>query len=215
MKRVERRPYYYPVFLDVRGKKCVVVGGGEVALRKVKMLLEHEAKVEVVSPTLCPELSQLAEAQTINVCSKDYEPDDLKGAFMVIAAVADDNTNKKIANEAKRQRILVNVVDNLEVCDFIVPSYLRRGDLTIAVSTNGKSPALSRKVKTRLEQYFGDEYASLTDLVGEVRTELKERGVVVSRDNWQEALDLDLLIELIQTGQREEAKAILLDTLTK
>ena len=205
---------YYPVFLNVRGKRCVVVGGGEVALRKAEVLLEHDAMVEVVSPTLCPELIQLAKAKVISVLSRDWEPRDLKGAFMVIAATAESNTNKEIASEAKQQKILVNVVDNAEQSDFIVPSCLHRGDLSIAVSTTGKSPALARKVRTSLEQYFGEEYASLTDLIGEVRTELKGKGAEVSSDDWQKALDLDLFIKLLQNGQREKAKATLLDYLS-
>lgn len=204
---------YYPVFLNVFGKRCVVVGGSKVALRKVKVLLDHGANVEVVSPVLCPELSQLAKAKTISVLRKDYEPGDLRGAFIAIAATAESNTNKKIADEARQQKILVNVVDNLEQSDFIVPSHLQRGDLTIAVSTAGRSPALARKVRTRLEQNFGEEYTSLTDLVAEVRSELRMRAVIVSGDDWQQALDLDLLIELLRTGQQGKAKATLLGNL--
>lgn len=206
---------YYPVFLNVHGKRCIVVGGGKVALRKVKVLLEHGAMVEVVSPTLCPELSQLAKAKIISVLSKDYEPGDLKGAFVAIAATAESNANKRIANEAKHQKILVNIVDNLEQSDFIVPSCFHRGDLTIAVSTAGRSPALARRVRTRLEQNFGEEYTSLTSLSGEVRSELKKKAVIVSGDDWQRALDLDLLIELLRTGQLGKAKATLLDNLEK
>lgn len=205
--------HYYPVFLNVRGKRCVVVGGGEVALRKAKALLERGALVKVVSPTLCPELKRLAKIKIISTLSKAYEPDDLKGAFMVIAVTDESNTNKEIADEARRQKILVNVVDNAEQSDFIASSCLHRGNLSIAVSTAGKSPALARKVRSRLEQYFGEEYASLTDLIGGVRSELKEKGITVSNDDWQKALDLDLLIKLLQTGQRERAKATLLDNL--
>ena len=212
MKRVERMPPYYPIFLNVRGKRCVVVGGGKVALRKVKVLLEHGANVEVVSPALCPELSQLARANTISVLRKDYEPGDLNGAFIAIAATKSD-INQKVADEARRQKTLVNVADSLEQSDFIVPSCLWRGDLTIAVSTAGRSPALARKVRTRLEQNLGGEYASLTGLIAEVRSELKKRAVIVSGDDWQKALDLDLLIELLRTGQREKAKATLLGNL--
>ena len=204
---------YYPVFLNVRGKRCVVFGGGRVALRKVKVLLEHGANVVVVSPALCPELGQLAEAKTISVLRKDYEPGDLEGAFIAVAATAESDTNQKVANEARQQKILVNVADNLEESDFIVPSCFHRGDLTIAVSTAGRSPALARKVRTRLEQNFGEEYASLTSLIEEVRSELKQKAVIVSGDDWQKALDLDLLIELLRTGQREKAKATLLENL--
>ena len=207
------RNSYYPVFLSVRGKKCVVVGGGRVALRKVKALLEHGADVAVVSPALCPELSDLANAKKIRALLKEYEPGDIKGSFLTIAATTESDTNQKVANEARRQKILVNVVDSPEQSDFIVPAYLRRGALTIAVSTAGSSPALARKIRTRLEQDFGEEYTSLTDLIKEVRTESKKRAITISSDDWQRALDLDLLIELLRNGQRDKAKATLLANL--
>jgi len=215
MKEDRRRSPYYPISLNLTSKRCVVVGGGEVALRKVRALLEHGARIEVVSPTLCPELNQLAASKTIGVLRKEYEPADLKDAFIAIAATADSLTNQKVASEARRRSILVNVVDSPEQSDFIVPSYLSRGSMTIAVSTAGASPALARKVRTRLEQNLEEEYASLTDLVGEVRSELRQRGVTISGDAWQKALDLDLLVELLRNGQREKAKATLLDSLGK
>ena len=206
---------YYPSLLNIQGKRCVVVGGGEVALRKVKALLDCGASVTVVSPTLCPELSQLAAAKTIKVLAKEYEPEDLRDAFIAIAATDESDTNKKVAYEARRQKILVNVVDSPEQSDFIVPSCFHRGDLTIAVSTAGKSPALARKVRTRLEKQFGEEYAVIVALVEQVRSELRKRAVIVSGDDWQKALDLDLLIELLRTGQREKAKATLLGNLER
>jgi len=190
-----------------------VVGGGRVALRKVKMLLEHGAKVQVISPTLCTELSQLNVARTISVLHKEYEYGDLRDAFVVITATADKDTNQKVVDEARQQNTLVNVVDSPEQSDFIVPSYLRRGDLTIAISTAGKSPALARKIRTKLEKDFGEDYNSLTALIEEVRSELKKRAVKVSGDDWQKALDLDLLVELLRTGEREKAKATLLANL--
>lgn len=213
MKRVEQVSHYYPIFLNIRGKRCVVVGGGRVALRKVWVLLEHGANVEVISPALCPELSQLAEARTINVIRKGYEPGDLKGVFLTIAATTENDVNQKVAEEARQEKILVNVVDNAEQSDFIVPSCLRRGNFTIAVSTAGSSPALARKVRTRLEQDFGEEYTTLTNLIEAVRAELKKGAVIVSGDDWQKALDLDLLLELLRNGQQEKAKATLLGNL--
>ena len=206
-------PRYYPVFLDIRGRRCVVVGGGRVALRKVKVLLEHGARVEVVSPNLCPELSQLNTTKAVSVLHKKYEPRDLRDAFIVIAATAEADTNQKVADEARQQKILVNVVDSPEHSDFIVPSYLCCGDLTIAVSTAGRSPALARKIRTKLEKDLGEDYASLIVLIEEARSELKKRAVKVSGDDWQKALDLDVLVELLRTGQREKAKAILLGNL--
>ncbi len=206
-------PAYYPVFLNISGKKCVVVGGGQVALRKVRTLLEHGAVTEVVSPDLCSELSQLAESGQIRVFQRSYRAGDLQGAVIVIAATDDRNINLEVAKEAGKRGVLINVVDDAESSDFIAPSYLRRGDVTIAVSTGGRSPALARKIRTRLEKDFGDEYAALALLLDEVRTEVKRQGIKVDGDAWQETLDLDLLSDLLRKGQAEKAKDILLDDL--
>jgi len=215
MKRRNQVPRYYPIFLNIRGKRCVVVGGGPVALRKVNILLEHEANVEVISPELCPELSQLAKSRAIQVLQKNYNGGDLQGAFIAIAATDDGEINNKVAEEARAKGVLVNVVDDSEHSDFIVPSQFRRGDITIAVSTAGKSPALARKIRTRLEKDFGTEYASLALLVDEVRSELKRQGIKINGYSWQEAIDLDVLIELLRTGQDEKAKATLLANLER
>ena len=204
---------HYPVFLNLKEKKCVVVGGGQVALRKAKVFLEHGASIKVISPALCSELKHLAQNGTIHVLERNYQPGDLKGAFIAVVATSDADTNRKVTEEAKRQGILANVVDDPGQSDFITSSYLRRGNLTIAISTNGKSPALSRKIRTRLEEDFGEEYATLVSLVNEVRSELRQRKVTVSSNVWQEVLDLDWLIKMVQAGQMEEAKATLLSRL--
>lgn len=206
---------YYPIFLNIYQKKCIVVGGGEVALRKVRALLEGRANVQVVAPTLCSELSCLAESKAINVLLRSFEPGDLKDASIAIAATTETETNKRVATEAKRQGILINVVDDPEQSDFIVPSCLHRGELTIAVSTAGKSPALARKIRIRLESDFGEEYASVVDLIGEVRSQLKQRGVTVNKNAWQDALDLDWLLEMVRAGQGKKAKATLLNNLER
>jgi len=196
---------YYPVYLDVRGRRCVVVGGGEVALRKVRMLLDHGASVEIVSPELCPDLGQLVDEGQLQVTGREYRPGDLEGAFVVIAATNDASTNEQAAAEATERGILINVVDVPGLSNFIVPSYLRRGAVTVAVSTGGKSPALARRIRRELEKKFGDEYADLSVLVDEVRSELKRQNVSVSAERWQEALDLDALLQLLRSGQRAEA----------
>jgi len=204
---------YYPIFLDVCARKCLVVGGGEVALRKVRSLLEHGANLEVVAVTLCPELAELAECREISLRLKNYEKEDLKGTFLAIAATSQKRLNQKIARQARQLGVLVNVVDSPELSDFILPSYLHRGDLVLAVSTGGASPALARRVRMRLEGDFGEEYAALTDLVGEVRAELRRNKIAVGGDNWGKALDLDLLAGLLRSGRRERARAILLHRL--
>lgn len=205
---------YYPISLNINHRRCVVVGGGQVAQRKVKALLEHGAIVAVISPTICPELERLAGRGTIKVLPRSYQPGDLEGAFLAIAATAETDINRKVAEEAKRRGILVNVVDDPKHSDFIAPAYLHRGDLTIAISTAGRSPALARKIRTRLEENFGKEYTSLVGLINEVRSELKQEGVKINPATWQEALDLDRLIEMIHAGQRGEAKTALRQHLT-
>ncbi len=213
MTTSSQSPAYYPLFLRLDGKKCVVVGGGQVALRKIDMLLEFGGSVDVVSPQVCPEVARLHESGRIRLSRRSYQHGDLRQATVAVAATSDSATNQAVVAEAHRRGVLVNVVDEADVSDFIVPSYVHRGDVTIAVSTAGRSPALARKLRTRLECEFGDEYASLALLLSEVRAELKRRGVKVSGEAWQEALDLDRLLELVREGQEAKARAVLLDGL--
>lgn len=192
-----------------------MVGGGSVAERKTGMLLEYQASVTVISPTLSQGLQHLAEQGAIQTIIRNYQTGDLEEAFLVIAATDDPYINTAIADQRRKKRALINVVDNPEISDFIVPASLRRGDITIAISTAGKSPALARKIRAELEKSFGAEYASLVRLVNEVRSELKRRDVTVHGDDWQEVLDIDSLVEMIRAGRTEEVKAILLDKLNK
>jgi precorrin-2 dehydrogenase/sirohydrochlorin ferrochelatase len=207
MKR--RTSAYFPVFLNIERKKC----GGQVAFRKVRMLLDCGASVTVVSPVLHPELSELADKKSIQVKRRSYKPGDLKGAIIVVAATDLKKVNHKVAMEAGRVGALVNVVDDPEPSDFIVPSILRRGDLTITISTGGMSPALARKIRTRLEESFGEEYALLVSLVEEVRSTLMRKGIRMNAEKWQDALDLNLLTHLVRTGQKQKAKAVLIEKL--
>lgn len=204
---------YYPVSLNIRSRKCVVVGGGQVALRKVLTLLEHGGIVKVISPKLCSELISLSKKEKITVVGRDYQEGDLKGSFVAIIATDDRKINRQIATEVRGDPVLVNVVDDADYSDFISPAHLRRGRISIAISTSGESPALARKIRTRLEEEFGAEYARLSSLVGEVRSELQIQNTRISGDRWQEALDIDLLLELLKQGKEKEAKAILIDKL--
>lgn len=212
MSRKGQSPSYYPVFLDIDGKTCVVIGGGEVALRKVNTLLENGAKVEVISPGLCPELAANRE---INISRRAYRPGDMAGAFLAIVATDNRETNHQIALEGRRRGVLVNVVDDAEYSDFILPSLVHRGDITIAISTAGKSPALARKLRTRLEKEFGEEYGELVGIVEEIRSEIKQRGLSIDNETWQDALDLDLLAGLIKKGQTEKAREMISRNLLK
>lgn len=202
---------YYPLFLDLTGKKCLVVGGGQVALRKVKMLLEHSAGVVVVSPEVCPEMAGLVETGQVQLLKREYRQGDLAGAVIAIAATGDVGINLRVSAEARSIGVLVNVVDDAGNSDFIVPSYFRRGDVTIAVSTAGKSPALARRIRTDLERRFGDGYEALAGLVGEVREELRRQGRKFDGDTWQEALELETLLERLNNGDEAGARAALLD----
>jgi len=213
MKRHKKTCSYYPVLLNIQGKKCLVVGGGKVALRKVKALLEHGANIEIVSPDFCPELEQLAQEGAIKATHRDYKPEDLEDAFITIAATDDNKINESVSAGARRVGIPVNVVDDPNSSDFIAPSYFRRGDIIVAVSTSGRSPALARKIRSELERDFQPEYAQLALLADEVRSELKQQGVTVNNNAWQEVLRLNSLIELLRRGKNREAKEIMLSKL--
>ena len=213
MKKRERAFPYYPLFLDIQGRRCLVVGGGAVALRKARALLEHGARVEVVSPEVCPELGELGAGERITITRRGYIAGDLEDALIAIAATDDVETNRRIAVDAAALGVLVNAVDDPEHSDFIVPSYLRRGDVVIAVSSGGRSPALARKVRRGLEEEFGEEYGPLALVIDEVRSKLKDEGIVVDGEAWQEALDLNRLLPLVKAGRAGEAGETLLSRL--
>ncbi len=213
MTTARQSPVYYPMFLNISGKRCVVVGGGQVALRRVRMLVEFGGSVDVVSPEVCSELEQLVGSGQVRVFRRAYQPSDVTRAAVVVAATDDAAINRAVARDARGNGTLVNVVDDAALSNFIVPSYVRRGDITLAISTSGRSPALARKLRVKLEEEFGDEYARLALLVGEVRAEVRQRAFKVDGDAWQAALDIDTLIDLLRKGQEEEAKAAILDAL--
>jgi precorrin-2 dehydrogenase/sirohydrochlorin ferrochelatase len=162
----------YPINLDIKKKKCLVIGGGEVALRKVKALLECQAKVTVVSPQLHPDILKLAKAKQIQVVKKKYQSEDLNKVFLVIGATDDNRVNRQIATDAEKKHLLVNIVDVPDLCNFQVPASIRRGELMLTISTNGKSPALTKYLRRQLEEQFGPEYSDYLDLLGEWRKEL-------------------------------------------
>ncbi|TET17040.1 MAG: bifunctional precorrin-2 dehydrogenase/sirohydrochlorin ferrochelatase [Dehalococcoidia bacterium] len=206
---------YYPIFLNIHGRKCVVVGGGEVAERKARALAGQGASVTVISARVCHGLAQLAQQGTIQISARDYQSGDLKDALIAIAATDDPTVNVEVAREGRERGVLTNVVDDPEHSDFIVPSLLRRGDISIAVSTGGKSPALARRIRTELEQSFASEYASLALLISEVRQELKRDSIHVDGNAWQKSLDLEPLLDMLKKGEFEQAKEKLLSNLLR
>ena len=166
MTIVKTDPAYYPVCLSTKGKRCLIVGGGEVAARKADALVEAGAEVIVVAPDLRDTLSERAD---ITVLQKPWDERDLDDAFLVIAATDDQALNERIAGSARRRRVLCNVVDDARLSDFIVPASVRRGALLVSVSTSGALPALARKTREELEKTFGQEYADYLDIVGQMR----------------------------------------------
>jgi len=204
---------YYPIYLNVCDRKCIVIGGGKVALRKVQILLEYGAKVSVVGSDICPELIELSSEGQIHTIIREYKDSDLENAFVAIAATDSDEINRRVAAEARTRSILINVVDDAEYSDFIVPSVMRRGHISIAVSTSGKSPALARKIRSQIEELIDDDYVTLVEIVAEVRKEIKQEGITVDSDSWQEALELSTLLKLLTESGKEKARNYLLNSL--
>jgi len=162
-------PDYFPAFLDLRGRRCLVVGGGRIAERKVQGLLECGARVIVVSPVLVSALAHLAAANIIEHRARVFRKVDVRHCVLVIAATDVSAVDDAVAETARRHGALVNAVDRPARCDFIYGSVLRRGELQIAVSTGGRAPALAREIRRRLEPVIGVEYGALVDDVGRAR----------------------------------------------
>ncbi len=193
----------YPINLNVNNKLCVVIGGGNVARRKIESLLEAGAQVKVVSSEFGVRSS---EFMNLEIVERPYRYGDLVGAFLAIAATDDEEVNKQIAQEAKEQNVLLNVVDVPQLSDFYVPSVVRRGDLAISISTSGKYPALSKKLRKELEAQFGVEYGQYLEIMGQARNKVISKFADVNKrkEVLQEILKMPL-IELVKQGKTEEA----------
>jgi siroheme synthase-like protein len=160
---------FYIACLKLSGRRCVVVGGGEIGLEKVEGLLACQGDVTLIAPDAVEELQQLAAEGSIRWERRDYEPSDLERAFLVIASTDDTDINIGIYEDAEARAMLVNVVDVPPLCNFILPAILRTGPLAIAISTAGASPALAKRMKQEIGELFGEEYATLAILLNEVR----------------------------------------------
>ena len=195
-RRWPTRPYY-PAILDIAGRRALVVGAGKVGEGKIAGLANAGATVKVVSLTATPQVERWAEEDKIELERRPFESSDLDGCFLVIAATESNDTNVKVFEEAERRQMLCNVVDVTHLCNFILPSVVRRGDLAIAVSTSGASPALARRIRISLGECYGDEYAVALELLGSLRAELKAqypdpraRKVIFERMVYSELMDL-------------------------
>jgi precorrin-2 dehydrogenase len=200
---------FYPVVLELVERPVLVVGGGAVAERKIDGLLEAGARVTAVSEIVTERLKVLAREGRIRWIARRYRQGDVAGSALVFVATDDGAVNGEVAAEAWTYGVWVNAADDPQHCDFILPSVLRRGELTVAVSTGGASPALSRIIREELESYFTDDYGVLASVASEARREL---GARLDGEAWRRALDRELR-RLIATGQREAAKTRLLERL--
>lgn len=198
----------YPVSLNLTGKTCVVVGGGSVALRKVKTLLEYGAHVTVISPQLDADLEAMQTQFTW--IPQGYADDMLAGAFLVIAATDSRDVNHQVAVWCAEHQVLVNVVDSKEESSFTVNAAVRQGDLTLTVSTNGVSPAISRKIRKQLQQQFGPEYAMMLEIVREIRNQAMETipDEARRREFLQSLADMELQEQLRQEPKEQVEKRV-------
>lgn len=198
----------YPINLILDNKPCVVLGGGHVALRKVKGLLDAKAKVTVISPEIVAELAKLVEEKRIIWQKKCYEQGDLDDFTLAICAIGNEKINAEVQREAKQKKVILNVVDRLEFCDFALPAKIRRGDLLVTFSTNGKSPALAKYLRCKMEREFDETYAKWLDRLVQLRKEAIET-LPTSDDReifWRSALSDDVM-ELVKNKKYDEAEA--------
>ena len=201
---------YYPIHLDIKNRDCLIVGGGVVATRKVSTLIECGARVTVVSPDPTPELTKLASEGSVTLKKRAYRKDDLTGMFLVIGATDVETLNRQISKDAERAHILCNIADRPEICNFILPSIVRRGDLVITISTSGKSPALAKHLRQKIETQFGREYDDFLLLMGAIRQKLLSQAhePEAHKALFNQLIDSDL-IQLMQAGKTEEINSLL------
>jgi len=198
----------YPIVLvDLGNTPCAVIGGGEVAARKVAALRQAGARPVVISPALCEPLRRQAVAGEIDAVEREYRTGDLDGVRLVIAATDDPQTNEAVWREARAAGCLVNVVDDPARCNFYVPATVRRGALTVSVSTEGRSPLLARRIRQALEAQFDPAYEAYVDLLGELRPGVQEQiaDPASRKQAWSALLDSNVL-DLVRDGEIEAAR---------
>jgi precorrin-2 dehydrogenase / sirohydrochlorin ferrochelatase len=199
---------FYPMFVDLEGRRCLVVGGGPVATEKVEKLLEHGAVVRLVTPAATDALAALVAAGAVaEHRARAYRPEDLDGCFLVIAATNLDAINRMVWQDAEARGLLCNVVDVPPLCNFIVPSIVRRGELALAISTGGASPVVAKHIRRELEGAYGPEWEALVDLLRDVRDDLKVRYPdMPSRRDAVERLMATDVVRRLADGDEEGAR---------
>ena len=205
-------PAYYPVFLNLEGKRCVIIGCGIIAEGKISKLKETGAQVTIISPDATPTIQKMAKKGVVEWTARKYQTGDLEGAFLGIAATDVRQVNQQIFQEAEELGVVLNVVDDAELCAFIAPSIVERGPVTVAISTGGASPALARKLREAIAEAPALEWADLANVLSKARKQIKKRGVAVDPQRWQCCLTPGLL-SLAQAGKDEQALEQIMSTL--
>jgi len=196
----------YPVVLRIFGRRCVVIGGGEVATRKVGALVRDGAELLIIAPEVSKEIERLEATGAISVERRSFEPSDLDGAFLAIAATDSRAVNQLVTDEARTRGVLVNVTDDPGACDFTVPAIVRRKDITLAISTGGRSPAFARYLREQLSDWLVDSRLLLLEIMAELRRDLRSAGRTVSPDMWRAAVADEEVERLISASDRGGAR---------
>src|SRR5262245_37747964 len=186
---------HYPVSLDLKDRRCVVIGGCSLAEEKARGLLAAGARVTVISPDLTPGLAELAMEGRIDATARRYRWGDLRKTFLAVVVGSDMRLVEAVWRESRERNVLVNTVDDVAHCDFIAPAVVRKGDLAVAISTDGKAPALAVRLRQRLESELGEEHARFLELAGSVRAPLARLlpDLAARRDVWYRLIDSDVL----------------------
>ena len=200
---------YYPLFLELTGRRCLVIGGGPVAVRKVEGLLRSGAQVTVISPELSKELRLLLIQPSIEHVARKYQDGDLEGYALAFVATDDRAINAAVSRDGRSCGVWVNCTDDPDYCDFILPAVIRRGEIALAISTGGASRALARALREELEAFLTGDLTQLIQTISEVRAELKERSIRVSPESWNEALKGEFRL-LVAQGRAADAKQLLI-----
>ena len=198
---------HLPIFINVRQKPCLVIGGGDIALRKINLLIKAQAKVDCLSPLFCEGITNLYQSGDVNLIQKRFESDDIKDYAIIIASTDDSSVNALISKSAKKARIPVNVVDSPELSSFIMPSIVDRSPVIIAVSSAGKAPVLSRMIRAKLETVIPSAYGVLAEIAGEYRQKVKDRfSKIKDRRAFWESIFSGVIAEKVFSGRINEAK---------
>ena len=198
---------HLPIFINVRQNPCLVIGGGDIALRKINLLIKAQAKVDCLSPLFCEGITNLSQSGDVNLIQKSFESDDIKDYAIIIASTDDSSVNALISKSAKKARIPVNVVDSPELSSFIMPSIVDRSPVIIAVSSAGKAPVLSRMIRAKLETVIPSAYGVLAEIAGEYRQKVKDRfSKIKDRRAFWEFIFSGVIAEKVFSGRINEAK---------